>query len=804
MYVRTRQCPTSSRSFAAYSWPFHGTETEETLNLSTARYDDAMRAQGRAVDEFSSSHCDFDLGSYSTVMLPEPSKGKKPDSKENDKVQKTDKRRNSLTDSSTFSTSASSNSSSVDSEEAAGLLGALCESKGTMTVPAENLCNSTGDENAKDGFDQYRRAIRTNTSPAEECRRRHGFRSIADDVGSEYVTNDKQHVNGETNTSVRPAIHTRKRAEKQRKEREKLEKKERDRAAAIQKRVEEAEASRQAAILASEKERLARDLLRKENRRGQHKLGPVHYGTSNFTPPVNSSVETPRNVGPLVKLQASIGFGIAATGVYDYYPRIVGARISKPSCFYSDLVGPWKENWRESYQDSYLREQNHVGTLYVAKDALEGVAKSMEQVASMASSPFSNKWLKKLLLLVLKGQVRKVWRRMQIIGDVLRRYKVDYRCNFLGLTSMIEFVMQGITNLTKNTANNTNIIMFLSSQFSERKPCFLNNHRQCLMMDFILHCLAPSAAHQLISERSFVTQQQAVHFAAISGHPCQLNVLLSHGTSTNEFDQSKQAPVHYLVERNNVLMVRQLMWYGSDMSLLEQSASKIPSELYNVDNAEVCTFLQLRMKALERVMASWLRAICAGRLQLGCAASLLHSMRFLEAHGRLNDVGHTRTQELRKIKLALRRDVIEEAKGENDHLVVFMLPVAFTPQDALMPAECPHIIRKKMYEMYPTYQLPSFFMQNNPTMCLQNVGDSPESSRVFTMLSVFKETHNGYLYAWRLPYKASQLKGVESAIMTCTVDVSKINRQVAEQSMMFVQMFVVKSTCSPSSKQKME
>ncbi|RCN25462.1 hypothetical protein ANCCAN_28825 [Ancylostoma caninum] len=54
-----------------------------------------------------------------------------------------------------------------------------------MTVPAENLCSSPADENTKDDFDQYRRAIRTNTSPAEECRRRHGFRSIADDVGTE-------------------------------------------------------------------------------------------------------------------------------------------------------------------------------------------------------------------------------------------------------------------------------------------------------------------------------------------------------------------------------------------------------------------------------------------------------------------------------------------------------------------------------------------------------------------------------------------------------------------------------------------
>lgn len=48
-----------------------------------------------------------------------------------------------------------------------------------------------------------------------------------------------------------------------------------------------------------------------------------------------------------------------------------------------------------------------------------------------------------------------------------------------------------------------------------------------------------------------------------------------------------------------------------------------------------------------------------------------------------------------------------------------MLPVAFTPQDVLMPAECPHIVRRKMYETYPTYQLPSFFMQNNPTWVIR-------------------------------------------------------------------------------------
>ncbi|KAK6015469.1 hypothetical protein OSTOST_19106 [Ostertagia ostertagi] len=121
------------------------------------------------------------------------------------------------------------------------------------------------------------------------------------------------------------------------------------------------------------------------------------------------------------------------------------------------------------------------------------------------------------------------------------------------------------------------------------------------MLDLILSCLSPSGSAQVLTEKTYVCQRQAVHFAAICGQPCQFNVLMKHGTPCNEFDRSKQAPIHYLVERNNVLMV--------------------------------CTFLQTRMKALERIMATWLKAICAGKLQLGCAASSLHCIRFLPPGG---------------------------------------------------------------------------------------------------------------------------------------------------------------------------
>ncbi|VDO97446.1 unnamed protein product [Heligmosomoides polygyrus] len=641
-------------------------------------------------------------------MLPEPSKGKKkPDIEDKDNAKKSDKvrvsailcssqpfslecerelsgllqRRNSLTDSSTFSSSTSSNSSSVDSDEAVNWLGTLRDSKGTMTIPTESI------------------GAPEDTSPK------------SDDLDKGAFSAEKEQENTE---NAKPVVQTKKRAEKLRKEREKKDRKEREKAAAAKKEVENFESSRQSALFESEKERCMREMIRCSQRRGQNILGPVHYGSQTLLASAEyNPSETGRVAREEEKLRACVGFGIAATGVYDHLPKIAGARAPRPP-FYSDLVGARKENWRESYQDSYLREHNHIGALYVEKDALESVARSMEIA----------------------------WRRIQIVGDVLKAHRShNNRFKTLGLTAMLEHIMESIVNLTRDRDHHTNVIMYLSSQFgSQPKPCFLEKHRQCLMLDLVLSCLSSTNAGDLLMEKTRDCQRQAIHFTAISGQPCQLDVLLKHGTPTNEFDRSKQAPIHYLVERNNVLMARQLMWYGSDMSLVEPSVSKVPSELFNVDNGE------------------------------------------------------------RKLLLALRPDVIREVYSEGDSLVVFMLPVSFTPQDALMPAAYPHIVRTEMFEASYNPYKQAISLMKAPTLCITA---DQLLSKVHSTTPMFREVHNGYLYAWRIPCKGQQLKGVEFASLHYTLDTSKMDPQVARQAMLFVQMFVVKAPAARG-KQKLE
>ncbi|VDM64315.1 unnamed protein product [Angiostrongylus costaricensis] len=371
-------------------------------------------------------------------MLPESSKGIKPETKGKNNVQKTDKRRNSLTDSSSFSTS--STSSSVDSDEAINWLGTLRETKGTMTVPAEVLSNSD-EVDTKSDLNKLRRVVRTDNSPVEEFRRTMGFKSLADD----HPVNDKVE-NVEDEKGVKHIAQTKKRADKTRKEREKKEKLERERAVYLQKRMKDYEANKQTLLFECEKERCLREVVRCTQRRGQYTLGPVHYGTNSIMTSVHSHGQRPiekvRAAKEEEKLRACVGFGIAATGIYDYLPRIANSRNVKP-IYYSEIVGAHKENWREAYQDSYLKEHNHIGPLYVEKDALEGVAKSMELVASMFDSVLSNKWLRKLLLSVLQGQVQKVWRRLQIIVEVLSGYEADNnRYKALGLPAMLEHIMQ--------------------------------------------------------------------------------------------------------------------------------------------------------------------------------------------------------------------------------------------------------------------------------------------------------------------------------------------------------------------------
>ncbi|WKY12634.1 hypothetical protein Q1695_003884 [Nippostrongylus brasiliensis] len=734
-------------------------------------------------------------------MLPETSKEKKKaDHEEKDNVKKNDKRRNSLTDSATFSSSTSSNSSSVDSDEAVSWPGNLCDSKGTMTMPMETVVNTDEHNNTKTDLDKFRRAIRTDNSPAEEFRRLHGFRSIADDVNNGFSSEKDQSTSTE---NVKTVIQTKKRIEKLRKEREKKDKKERERAAAAKKEVENFEANRQSAIFEIEKERCVREMVRCNQRRGQNAFGPVHYGSTGLVSSMSGSAHSSTETGchstkkEEEKLRACVGFGIAGTGLYDHLPQIACARLSK-SPLYSDLVGARKENWREGYQDSYLREHNHIGALYIEKDALEGVAHSMELVAAMTNSTYSNKWLKKTLALVLRG---KVWRRIQIVAEIMRTHRChNNRFKTMSLAQVLEHVMESVVNLTRDSEDRTNVAMYLSSQFAGRQPCLLAKHRQCLMLDLILSCLSPSGAGALLIEKTRNCQRQAVHFAAISGQPCQLDVLLKHGSPTNEFDKSKQAAIHYLVERNNVLMVRQLMWYGSDMSLVEPSVSKVPSELYNVDNGEVCSYLQTRVKALERVMATWLKAICAGKLQLGSAASSLHAIRFLPSGG--SEIN--RANDPRRLWLGLRSDIIQQGFNEGDSLVLFMLPVAFTPQDTLMPAEFPHIVRTELFEAsFDTFRKAVSLMKA-PTLC---VSADQLISKVYLTMPVFQEEDNGYVYAWRIPCKSQQLKGVEFAALHCTLNTSQMDPKVAKQAMLFVQIFVVKTPhLGPAarSKQKME
>ncbi|KAJ1362197.1 hypothetical protein KIN20_021646 [Parelaphostrongylus tenuis] len=730
-------------------------------------------------------------------MLPESSKSKKPETKgKTSVVQKTDKRRNSLTDSSSFSTSTSSNSSSVDSDEAINWLGTTVrETKGTMTVPTtEILCNSE-DVEAKTDLNKLRRVVRTDNSPAEEVRRILGFRSLADDLA---MNNDKVENVNDDEKGAKQTTQTKKRADKIRKEREKKDKIEREKAALMQKRMKDYESNRQAILFECERDRCLRDVVRRTQHRGQYNLGPVHYGSANLVASIyahgQAPVEKVRIAKEEEKLRACVGFGIAATGIYDYLPRIANSRNVKP-IYYSVIVGAHKENWREAYQDSYVKEHNHIGPLYVEKDALEGVAKSMELVASMFDSVHSNKWLRKLLSSVLQGQVQKVWRRLQKIVQVLKEYSTeDNRYKTLELPAILDHIMKSVVNLTRDREKNTNVVMYLSSQFAGRQPCFLEGHRHCLMVDLILRCLTPSSAQQLLNEKTTDCQRKAVHFAAISGQPCQLDVLLKHGTSTDDFDQSKQAPIHYLVERNNVLMVRQLMWYGSDLSLVEPSTSRIPSELYNVDNGEVCAFIQTRMNALERIMATWLKAICAGKLQLRNAVTTLHSIRFLQ-NGEDN-----RSDNTQKLLLTLRKEVLKTV-SDDDQLVVFMLPVAFTPQDCLMPAGYPHIIRTELCEtVFSGYKQPIALMET-PTL---RVSTKPTQSQVYSLIPLFREVHNGYLYAWRIPCKIPQCGDFVSLYYTLqSLEMAKMDLSVARQSMLFVQIFCVK-TGATRSKQKLE
>ena len=55
------------------------------------------------------------------------------------------------------------------------------------------------------------------------------------------------------------------------------------------------------------------------------------------------------------------------------------------------------------------------------------------------------------------------------------------------------------------------------------------------------------------------------------------NVPKTKDVNPNLLDDSGRAPIHYAVERNNLAMVKMLMWYGADISMVQSGNCKYDS-----------------------------------------------------------------------------------------------------------------------------------------------------------------------------------------------------------------------------------
>lgn len=741
-------------------------------------------------------------------MLPKDNPKKEKSKKDSDKKKEEDKlqRRNSLTDNSSQSTSSSnSSSSSVDSDEASS--SGIPDTKGTMT--SSDMLDAP-ETSGLDG-NLYRRPIRSDT-PVQELARDIGFTSLSN---SYPLANTQPHSNG--NQSHRGggassgmiaessfAGNRNKRGEStakggsKKKKREKKEKKEKDSrfrdnnstAAAYEKILEMRNRH--------EQDRMRREVAQmyrlNEEPQTQEYYNYRQRPLSAYAKPYQSIVSQSKRITERDKLQATIGFGIAATGIYDKVPEMTGARgevstIYKGSA-YSDLVGPGRVNWREAFDEQHYKEMQQYNHMNVEFDA---VVRHRLDLRKAVDESVENKWIRNLLHLILDGDIKKVWRRVQMIQRVLQEHEGPHPYKAMGKTVLLELVMQGLVKLLVEPKDGFNVIMYLMSHSYApttsclyKKPCFARNHHDCMLAELILSALPPVPARHLLSLATHQTKRRAIHFAAISGTPCQMDLLLKFDVDTNQMDISEQTPVHYAVARNNTVMLRQLMWHGTDMALFD------PSRRYldvSPDNLETCTFLRDRLLAMERCMSAWLKALCAGKWRLDMPISSLHCTR-ITSYGDSKDCYETgstasKCAQTRNFRLAIRDETMRHVQNSNDsNIMLFVLPVMFTPYDPIMPAKNPHIVRTKLALENDCFQKAAAVMSQDPTVRFKCGG----TVQIRDLPSAFHEKHNGYLYAWTFP------KNIDENTLpsvTLHIDPSQLSRTVARHSILFIQAFSV-------------
>ncbi|KAF7633199.1 hypothetical protein Mgra_00007389 [Meloidogyne graminicola] len=347
-----------------------------------------------------------------------------------------------------------------------------------------------------------------------------------------------------------------------------------------------------------------------------------------------------------------------------------------------------------------------------------------------------NKWTDALARAIIIGDFDGFLRRFKMIMLCLRKRR-DSKFKVLTNKQLAAFVAHNIVECFCDQNDLTTILMILLTNHDKKSNCSIKNHGYCRIAHLILKLLEYEDRCSLIEVVAKTSGKTVLHLAVATGHPCQLRVLLAlTDIDPNILDHSGRAAIHYAIERNNLEMVKMLMWYGADISLTQSRNSKYnPSYIciHSNPGAAVYYWLNERVTAISQKMITFTRSLSSRTFSVEKAISTLHFLRL-----------STKYEVECQLNLFTKFDQKIKENQQKPRAILFMIPIAFRTSDEFSAASDPKIVRVA----FPR----DFYVAGHPI--LDSWNDNCTATKllpVFINNSHISNQNNNSLLAYELP-----------------------------------------------------
>uniref|UniRef100_A0A1I8EKZ0 ANK_REP_REGION domain-containing protein n=1 Tax=Wuchereria bancrofti TaxID=6293 RepID=A0A1I8EKZ0_WUCBA len=399
----------------------------------------------------------------------------------------------------------------------------------------------------------------------------------------------------------------------------------------------------------------------------------------------------------------------------------------------------------EVLNDSVMGTCPKLGAWMVRKDmSIDGMETSNLLYMADTSNRFAQRfthWIRKFYNAAVDGNVEEFMIMFNCILQILKRNAgCDYYKRMSG-HHLKEHVMNNVICAFFDKSENTSILHLLSPTKNTDRPCSMRNHGYCRLIKIILSMLPWKSRRILLATSTKRTGKTALHLAAGTGQPCQMQALMDFGAWPDFFDHSGRAPIHYAIMRNNLEMVKLLLWYGADISLRERSATPLQLAGCSPTTTSICEYLHARVNALEKIFMQWVRKYVRGVWTPVHAISDLHFARLSKACDSGRDASRNFTTKNRKIHIN-----ISKTRNANPQLkkcplmLLFIVPTFYKGEDRIADASNPQIFCAKMQNVN------GFVVKLLPSRPLLSC-----SKWSIGIKSALAKPHNGYFYVYKLP-----------------------------------------------------